>query len=131
MRQAAAHPPTGEGRDRVPPDLEGMRDSARQLLDPDSAPDVLPPSYAELDALTLKLRTHLELLISEVEQAALRIPESEILRYCALACVGEARGKLRISPRPGVSSGVTYARRLARVLNALCDHLETLGRHHS
>lgn len=131
MRQVAAHTPTGKGRERVPPDLEVMRDSARQLLDPDCAPDALPPTRAELDALTLKLRTHLEVLAPEVEQAARRIPETQMLRYCALACVGEAQGKLRVDPHPGVSSGVAYARCLARVLNALCEHFENLGHHNS
>ncbi|WP_308296985.1 MULTISPECIES: DUF6415 family natural product biosynthesis protein [unclassified Streptomyces] len=111
-------------------DLEVMRESARQLLDPDSVPDVLPPSRAELDTLTLKLRGHLELLVPEVEQAVLVIPKNEALRYCALACVGEAWGRLRVSPPSELSSGVAYARRIARVLNALCDHYETLSSHH-
>lgn len=128
MRQATPHPPTGDRhRDQTPPDLEVMRESARQLLDPDSEPDVLPPSRAELDTLTSKLRGHLELLADDVERAALGLPKNEVLRYCVLACVGEARGKLRISPRSGHSSGVAYARRLARVLNALCDHYENLS----
>jgi hypothetical protein len=84
-----------------------------------------PRSFRCLDLP--KLRGHLELLADEVEQAAVRLPKDEVLRYCVLACVGEARGRLRISPRPGHSSGVAYARRLARVLNALCDHYENLS----
>lgn len=127
MKQAAAHPPTGDYLDRRPPDLEVMRESARQLLDPDSEPGGVPPSRAELETLTLKLRGHLELLAAEVEQAAVRHPEDEVLCYCALACVGEARGKLRASPLPGYNPGVAYARRIARVLNALCDHHENLS----
>ncbi|TXS35175.1 hypothetical protein EAO75_45310 [Streptomyces sp. uw30] len=129
MRRTAARATTGPGQDQVPPDLEVMRDSARQLLDPDSVPDVRPPSRTELDALTLKLRGHVELLAPEVEEAALRLPENEVLRFCALACVGEARGKLRISASAGLSSDIAYARRIARVLNALCDHYEDLTSH--
>ncbi|MEH0423699.1 DUF6415 family natural product biosynthesis protein [Streptomyces sp. B21-083] len=129
MRQAAAHSHSGERRERVPPDLEAMRHLAHRLLEPDSAPGALPPPHAELGTLVLKLRTYLELLVPKVEQAALRIPENEIPRYCALACVGEARGKLRVNPHPGVSAGVAHARRLARVLHALCDHFESLIHH--
>ena len=77
--------------------------------------------------MTATLRVHLELLALEVEAAAGNLDKESIPRYCALACVGEARGKLSAEPRPGPGGDVAYARRLARVLNALCDHYETLG----
>lgn len=102
-----------------------MRATAARLLGPDDAPDILPPTAAELDTLTATLRGHLHLLIPEVEQAARRLRTKSIPRYCALACVGEARGKLRAQAS---HSPVAHARRLARVLNALCDHYETLTR---
>ena len=129
MRQAGTHRPTGQDQGQMPPDLEVMRAGARQLLDPDFAPAEFPANHAELDTLTLKLRGHVQLLIPEVEQAALRMSKDEVRRYCALACVGEARGKLTISPRHELSSGVAYARRIARVLNALCDHYEAVTSH--
>lgn len=99
-----------------------MRASARRLL----AEDAIQPDAAELDTLTLTLRGHMELLIPEVEQAAGELPEDNIPRYCALACIGEARGKLRAGPGLGVGGPVAYARRLSRSLNALCDHHENL-----
>jgi hypothetical protein len=111
----------------LPPDIATMRETVNRLLDPDSAPDVLPPGADEVDTLTVMLRGHLELLAPEVERAAKWLNRESIPRYCALACVGEARGKLRARPGRGEYGAVAYARRLARVLNALCDHYESLG----
>ena len=112
----------------LPTDLSLMRETAQILLGPDAAPDVLPPSTDELDTLTRTLRGHLELLAPEVEQAARRLDEESIPRYCALACVEEVRGKLGAQPRPGLGGAAAYARRLARTLNALCNHYEGLLR---
>lgn len=100
-----------------------MRSAVRRLL----AADAQPPSFAKLETLTLQLRGHIALLIPEVEAAADRLPKDDVPRYCALACVGEARGKLSQQARPGAGGGAAHVRRLARVLNALCDHYETLS----
>lgn len=107
----------------LPPDIETMRTSARILLV--EGADV--PAPDELVTLTLTLRGHMELLAPEVEAIAGREPKDSIPRYCALACVGEARGKLRAGQGPGADGGVTYTRKLARSLNALCDHWENLN----
>ncbi|WP_151480611.1 DUF6415 family natural product biosynthesis protein [Streptomyces albicerus] len=123
MRQSTAHPPEVETR---PLDLSLMRETAQILLGPDAAPDAMPPAASELDTLTGTLRGHLELLAPEVEQVADRYHEDSIPRYCALACIAEVRGKLRAEPGPGLSGAAAYARRLARVLSALCDHYENL-----
>ena len=112
----------------LPADIAAMRETAQILLAPDAEPGPLAPAAEELDTLTTMLREHLELLVPEVEQAAGRLDRESIPRYCALACVGEARGKLTATPAPGHSGAVAYARKLARVLNALCDHHENLGR---
>ncbi|MEU3340681.1 DUF6415 family natural product biosynthesis protein [Streptomyces sp. NPDC006668] len=117
--------PTTAGLDEPPPDIATMRDTASLLLGPDDGPDALPPA-ADVDTLTLALRGHLEVILSDVEQAAGPRPTS-VAAYCALACVGEARRKLTIQPRPELGSRVAYGRRLARVLLALCDHYEQLG----
>lgn len=117
--------PTAAGLDEPPPDIATMRETVRCLLGPDDGPDALPPSAAELDTLTLALRGHLQLLIPDVERAAGPRPK-HVAQYCALACVGEARRKLGIEPRPGLESQVAHARRLARSLSALCDHYERL-----
>jgi hypothetical protein len=103
-----------------------MREIVNRLLDPDSGPEVRPPAAEELDTLTLQLRGHLDLLMPEVERKALRLSKESIPRYCVLACLGEARGKLGEQPGPGSYGALVHARRLARVLNALCDHHETL-----
>ncbi|MFF8728102.1 DUF6415 family natural product biosynthesis protein [Streptomyces sp. NPDC015171] len=112
---------------RRPLDTAGMKASAFRLLGPDDGPDALPPAADEVPTLISTLRGHLELLIPEVEAAADRRPEDDIPRFCAHACVGEARRKLAANPRAGHSEAVAYARRLARVVKALCEHSETLG----
>ena len=114
-----------ERRQADRPDITVMRETVQILLDPDAV--ALPPTADELETLTQMIRGHLELLIPEVEQSARRLKRDSIPRYCALACVGEARGKLRAEPIRGFGEEVGYARRLARTLNALCDHYENLG----
>jgi hypothetical protein len=105
-------------------DLTTMRETVRSLLAND-APEL---SADEIDTLTITLRGHIELLAPEVQGIADRLPKDDIPRYCALACIGEARGKLRAAPGAGAYGAVAYAEKLARVLNALCDHYENLGR---
>jgi hypothetical protein len=110
------------------PDLATMRDTAGLVLGPDDAPDAVLPRE-ELETLTVALRGHIELLAPEVEQAAARLPENSPTRHGALTCAGEARGKLR-APEVSfarLSGSVMYARRLARVLVALCEHYEIVS----
>ncbi|MBK6016788.1 hypothetical protein JHN45_37460 [Streptomyces sp. MBT53] len=107
------------------PDITVMRETVQILLDPDAV--ALPPTADELETLTQMVRGHLELLIPEVEPAVRRLKKDSVPQYCALACVGEARGKLRAEPIRRFGGEVGYARCLARTLNALCDHYESLG----
>jgi hypothetical protein len=100
-----------------------MRSVVRRLL----AEDAQPPSLDEVETLTLQLRGHIALLIPEVEATAGRLPKDDVPRYCALACVGEARRKLSQQARPETGGSAAHARRLARVLNALVDHHENLS----
>lgn len=110
-------------------DIATMRETANLLLGPDDGPQALPPAPKELDTLTSMLRCHLELLIPEVKKKAGRLPKDSIPRYCAIACVGEARRKLAAGPSPRYGGDVGHARRrLARVLRALCDHYENAGK---
>ncbi len=118
------HADTADQSQADPPDIETMRTTAARVLGPDDTPDALPPA-AEVDTLILALRGHLELLIPEVERTAGPRPKN-VAQYCALACIGEARRKLSVTPRPVLDSRVFYARRLARSLNALVDHYERL-----
>lgn len=126
MAHRTAPPEAPAGLAEAPPDIATMRQIVNRLLDPDAAPEALPPAASELDTLTRTMRGQLELLIPDIERMVGGRPKN-VPQYCALACVGEARGKLGIEPRPGLSGAVAYARRLARVLNALCDHYERLS----
>ncbi|MEU9412436.1 DUF6415 family natural product biosynthesis protein [Streptomyces sp. NPDC048281] len=112
-----------------PVDITTMRETADGLLGTDDGPGVLPPSSPELRLLTSVLRGHLDLFVPEVEGQVHRLSEDGVLRYCALACVGEARRKLSAEPRRRYGGEVGHARRLARVLRALCDQYEALARH--
>ncbi|WP_217253725.1 DUF6415 family natural product biosynthesis protein [Streptomyces sp. AC602_WCS936] len=117
---------TGQPTATVPVDLETMRETVSAVLNADGGPVLPEPSDTHVAVLAELLRGHLEVMVREVETAAGKLPDT-IPRYCALACVGEARGKLRAAPvaRPG--GAVVYARRLARVLAALCDHHELMA----
>ncbi|MER7577980.1 DUF6415 family natural product biosynthesis protein [Streptomyces sp. NPDC126514] len=110
------------GTDAPPLDIITMRASVAQVL----PPEVTPTDRATLQTLTGLLRGHLQLIIPEIEQAAARLPADDVPRYCALACIGEARAKLNTSPGQLPYDAVAYVRRLGRSLLALCDHYETL-----
>ncbi|MCW7942916.1 hypothetical protein AAW14_12390 [Streptomyces hygroscopicus] len=112
------------------PDIETMRETVNRLLEPDAVPEALPPAADELGTLTLLLREHLDLLMPQVEQRAKRLPKDSVTRFCAFACLGEARDRLRATPSSAPGGDVAYGRRLARVLNALCDHYENVSAGH-
>ena len=120
-------PPAATAEDAESPvDVALMRAAARRLL----AEDAEPPGAEELDTLTLQLRGHIMLLIPEVESAALRLPDDDVPRACAMACIGESRMRLSLEPGHNPSAGIAHAQRLARSVNALCDHLENIGGTH-
>lgn len=117
----------GKTSDGSPMHLSGMRETVNLLLAPESsafAPDV---SSEDLATFAQTVRGHLELLIPEVEHAARNLNEKSIPRCCALACVGEARGRLRTGASHSPGGELGHVQRLARVLDALCDHYETIG----
>ncbi|MFD4258159.1 DUF6415 family natural product biosynthesis protein [Streptomyces sp. NPDC058534] len=109
----------------VPVDLEAMRKTVRAVLLPDGGSPAELEAEDAATAAIKDLRGHLERLIPVVEDAAGE-PDS-IARYCTLACVGEARRKLQAEPLPRPGGPLAYARRLARVLTALCDHHESMS----
>lgn len=118
-----AHPKAksaAEAPECAPPDIATMRASASRALT-----EAIPET--ELDTLTLTLRGHMEVLIPEVEALARRQPKDSIPRYCAFACVGEAYRKLRLGNGQTTPARVAVAHKLARSVNALCDHYENLG----
>lgn len=104
-----------------------MRAAVNRLLDPDGAPDVLPPAGEELATLTLQMRGHVQLIAPEVEAAARTLKPGSIHRYTVLGCVWEARSRLEAEPSARYGGPAGHARRLARALQALVDHYETLG----
>ncbi|MFF9171805.1 MULTISPECIES: DUF6415 family natural product biosynthesis protein [unclassified Streptomyces] len=108
-------------------DIATMRETAAQLLGPEGWHQAPPPAPDNVQALTAVLRSHLELMADEVEAKAARFPKNSVARYCALACIGEARRKLGENASPRYGGEVGHARRLARVLRALCDHYEVKG----
>ncbi|MGW5637913.1 DUF6415 family natural product biosynthesis protein [Streptomyces sp. NPDC003832] len=105
-----------------PVDIVTMRSTIAEVL----PPEVTPTDQATLQTLTSRLRSHLQLIIPAIEQAAAGLPADDVPRYCALACIGEARGKLNARPGLMPYDAVAYVRRLGRSLLALCDHYETL-----
>ncbi|MCX4608881.1 MULTISPECIES: DUF6415 family natural product biosynthesis protein [Streptomyces] len=111
------------GPEALPLDVETMRETARRLL----AEDAELPTAGELETLTLTLRGHMMLLVPAVEDAARPLPEDDIPRACALACVGEARMRLGLEPGRSLPQAVADALRLARSVNALVDHVVNLG----
>ncbi|WP_432190285.1 DUF6415 family natural product biosynthesis protein [Streptomyces sp. Tue6028] len=102
-------------------DITDMRQAVASILPEDGQ-----VGTEALARLTAQLRAYMEVLAPEVEMAAGRLPHDDVPRYCALACVGEARGKLRALPGKGPGRDQAYARKLARSLAALCDHYATL-----
>ncbi|MFB8777201.1 DUF6415 family natural product biosynthesis protein [Streptomyces broussonetiae] len=107
----------------VPLDVAMMRTAVRRLMT--GAPELLP--LEELKDLVLQMRGYAVVSIPEVEAAAYRQSEDDIPRACALACVGEARRLLRQGASDETQPAyVAHVRRLARSVNALCDHRENL-----
>jgi hypothetical protein len=116
-----AHHTTEPRADTMPPDIELMRGTVHRALAEHPQPD-------ELDTLGATLRGHIALLIPEVEQLAGKQSRDSALRFCALACLGEARAKLRMGDgAPHLDVRVTVVQKLARVAKALCEHYENLG----
>ncbi|NUO43713.1 MAG: hypothetical protein HOV82_16955 [Streptomyces sp.] len=109
-------------------DVTTMRQTVDRVLDPDSAPNVMPPAGEELDTLILTLRGQLALIVPEIETALRSLHKTDPQRYGVLACLSETRQKLRVSvdDRATHEVAVALARRLARSLNALCYHYERL-----
>ena len=114
----------------APVDLATMRETVDMLLDAKGAPAGPALSAAELETLTATLRGHLEVLMPEVERLMVPLPKTSVDRYCILACLGEARERLRAEPSDRFGGRPGHARRLARALNALCDHHTQLCGYH-
>lgn len=112
------------GADALPLDLETMHQTARPLLAEGAE---LPTNEAELEELATLLRDHIVRLIPEVAALAARLPRDDVPRACASACIGEANMRLRLGAGDVIPVRQAVVVKLARSVNALCDHLGNLG----
>jgi len=81
----------------------------------------------ELGTLADLLREHMRALMPAVAELAGREPRDSVRRYVAIACVQEARRKLRMGDGLTLPARTAVVQRLARSVNALCDHYVSLG----
>ncbi|WP_224349256.1 DUF6415 family natural product biosynthesis protein [Streptomyces olivaceus] len=112
------------GRSPAAPDTATVRTMARRLL----AAGAAPPPRDELAAMTAVLRENIARLIPTVEALAETLPEDDAPRACALACLGEARMRLRLGDGDTDALRLSVAVRMARTAGALADHHQTLRR---
>jgi hypothetical protein len=118
MAQRTTDPEQQETDHTAPPDITTMRaTAARALAD--------APSAEDLDVLASMLRGHMHVLIPEVEQLAAR--RHDTAGISARACVDEARRKLNLGHGDIEAVRVSVVQKLARSVDALCRHYETLG----
>jgi hypothetical protein len=110
-------------QDAAPVDIATIRETIGRFL----PSDVEQPTGDELATLTALMRGQIALIIPEVRALAVKLPKDDVPRYCALACIGDAEGRLRERPNPAPGGANAFARRLARALNALADHYENLA----
>ncbi|MFJ7242817.1 DUF6415 family natural product biosynthesis protein [Streptomyces olivaceus] len=106
-------------------DLREMRNRARLVMVLDATGDL--PEAPALDSMAEVLRGMIETLVPKVESAAVLLPDYDVPRACALACVGEARMRLRMGAGDTSRVRQSVVVKLARSLNALCDHHKALG----
>lgn len=109
-----------------PVDIETMRRTARLVMLLNESGDL--PEAPALDTMALTLRGMLEVLAPEVEAAAEGLPKDDVPRACALACVGESRMRLRLGRGEHEAVRQSVVVKLARSVNALCDHMVSLER---
>lgn len=102
--------------DSRPVDIATMRDAISRAL-PESAPS------EDVKTLTAQLRGHINLLIPEVEQHALKLPKHYPPRDNALAAVWVARSDLDAAP---ARKPEAHLRELAYTLKSLCARHEGL-----
>ncbi|KPI08942.1 hypothetical protein OK074_3466 [Actinobacteria bacterium OK074] len=110
-------------RASLPMDVTTMRETTSRLL----ADDAELPAADKLNDLILLCRGHLMLLIPEVEQAALRLPQDDRHRIEALTGIAQARRRLDLVPDARLPAEVAHAKRLAHSVDCLLRYLENLG----
>lgn len=106
-----------------PVDVETIKKSANEVL----ADGAQIADSDEIETTILLLRGMIMLLIPDVETLAMCLPEDDIPRACALACLGEARMRLRVGSGGDLPRQIAQAQRLARSAISLSDHHVNLG----
>jgi hypothetical protein len=122
MRNGTADRTTENNPEQAPVDVALTRESAALLI----ADNAELPNSEELETLTLRLRGMIMVTIPDVEAYALKRPDGDVQRACALACIGEAQMRLRLEPNNATfPAHVAHAQRLTR--SALADHYANLS----
>ncbi|MFH8442326.1 DUF6415 family natural product biosynthesis protein [Streptomyces sp. NPDC018026] len=124
MANATTPAATKAGGASAPPDIATVRATARRLL----AADAESFEAAEVAEMTARLREDIAGLITAVEALTRALPKDDVPRACALACIGEARMRLRLGDGDTDRVRLSAAIRMARTANALADHHQALGR---
>lgn len=122
MTHRTAPPAPATDLDQAPPGIATMRTTARRLL----AEDAKSIGLEELETLRLALRGHIQLLVPVIEALTLGLPNDDVPKACALACTREAEMRLRLGVGGYPPVRMSVAMKLARSVNALCDHYENL-----
>ncbi|MET8827345.1 DUF6415 family natural product biosynthesis protein [Streptomyces sp. NPDC004610] len=84
------------------------------------------PRHQTVRRFGADFRRYLELLTEQTEQLARTMPPDDVPARVAEIAVGEARRRLYIPERDGLTGETERVKRLARSVMALCDHFETL-----
>ncbi|MEU9065438.1 DUF6415 family natural product biosynthesis protein [Streptomyces sp. NPDC048306] len=124
MANATTPAATEAGRAPAPPDIATVRATVRRLL----AEGAAPIEDAEVAEMIARLREDIAGLIPAVEALTQTLPKDDVPRACALACIGEARMRLRLGDGDTERVRLSVAVRMARTANALADHHQALGR---
>ncbi|MEU1278542.1 DUF6415 family natural product biosynthesis protein [Streptomyces sp. NPDC005805] len=106
-----------------PAGVAGMRDAARRVLALGGA----PPSREDLERLTDTLHGYVRLLVPEVRALIRARPADDPPARVAQVGVDEAWRRLHTAPGFGPDAALRHACRVARSVQALCDHYETLN----
>jgi hypothetical protein len=103
--------------------LAAMRADAHELIGDDAE----LPTWDDLDAMTMRLRGHIQQLIPAIGERMVGLPRDDTLRARVEAGVGEALRRLDETPRTDLIATVGHAQRLARSVNGLANRLDELA----
>ncbi|WP_175647247.1 DUF6415 family natural product biosynthesis protein [Streptomyces cyaneochromogenes] len=106
-----------------PLDVETIRKTARRLLTDDADP-LTPEAPTPLAVL---LRDHIRQLNPEAKAAIPGLPQDDVPKMCAQACLGETQMRLRLGNGDTAAVRPAVTTKPARSVNALYNHRVNLG----